>query len=222
MIKLFLGLWMLAVITAAFLYVPPALGLGELSRIIFFHVPLAWVGVLAYLVAMINGVLYLRQGKIRFDRQALYNAEIGFVFTLMATVTGAVFARYTWGMYWNWDPRQTSVFILLLIYGAYFLLRSAVEDEERRARLSSVYSILAFISVPFLVFIIPRIYTTLHPDPIINVEGQLNMDSRMFQVFLASLAGFTGIYIWINSLHSRLEKVRERLKDGTEGDIENA
>ena len=76
-------------------------------------------------------------------------------------------------MYWNWDPRQTSIFILLIIYGAYFLLRSAVEDEERRARMASVYSILAFISVPFLVFIIPRIYMSLHPDPLINVEGQL-------------------------------------------------
>lgn len=218
--KVFIGFWMFAVILAAFLYVPPALGLGDLSRIIFFHVPLAWVGVLAYLVAMINGILYLKREEIRYDRQAMFNAEIGFAFTLLATVTGAIFARFTWGMYWNWDPRQTSIFILLLIYGAYFLLRSALEDEERRARLSSVYSILAFISVPFLVFIIPRIYTTLHPDPIINIEGQLKMDGRMFQVFLASLLGFTGIYFWINNLFTRYQRIKEKWKEHREGEAD--
>ncbi len=200
------------VIVAAFLYVPPAMGLGELSRIIFFHVPLAWVGVLAYLAAMFNGARYLKYNEARYDQQAVFNAEIGIVFTLLATITGAIFARFTWGMYWNWDPRQTSIFILLLIYGAYFILRSSVEDEERRARLASVYSILAFISVPFLTFIIPRLYATLHPDPIINVEGQLRMDSGMFLVFLAFLAGFTGIYYWIGTLHARLVRLQDTKK----------
>ncbi len=212
-LKIGLGFWMFMVIIAAFLYVPPAMGLGDLARIIFFHVPLAWVGVLAYLVSMLNGVRYLRQPKMIFDQQAAFNAEIGFAFTLLATITGAIFARNTWGMYWNWDPRQTSIFILLIIYGAYFLLRSAVEDEERRARMASVYSILAFISVPFLVFIIPRIYMSLHPDPLINVEGQLKMDVRMFYVFLASLAGFTGIYMWINSLHRRIAMLKEKWRE---------
>lgn len=209
--KMILGLWMFLVITAAFLYAPPAMGLGDLSRIIYFHVPLAWVSVLAYLAAMLSGIRYLRYGCPHDDQQAVFNAEMGLVFTLMATVTGAIFARYTWGMYWNWDPRQTSIFILLLIYGAYFVLRSAVENEDKRARLASVYSILAFISVPFLVFIIPRLYVTLHPDPIINMEGQLQMDSRMMQVFLASLLGFTGIYYWIGTLHIRLSRLRDRL-----------
>ncbi len=210
--KIALGLWMFLVISAAFLYAPAALGLGELSRIIFFHVPLAWVGVLAYLVAMVYGIRYLKYGRMRDDRMSVFNAEVGFAFTILATITGAIFARHTWGMYWNWDPRQTSIFILLLIYGAFFLLRSAIDDEERRARLASVYSILAFISVPFLVFVIPRIYMSLHPDPIINVEASLNMDSRMFQVFMASLLGFTGIYLWLNQLHSRLERLREKIK----------
>jgi len=203
---------MFLVLFAAFVFVPPAKGLGDLGRIIFFHVPLAWVGVLAYLVSMLNAVRYLRSFALTFDRRAAFNAEIGFVFTLLATVTGAIFARFTWGMYWNWDPRQTSIFILLIIYGAYFLLRSAVEDEERRAKMSSVYSILAFIAVPFLVFIIPRIYMSLHPDPIINVEGRLKMDAAMLAVFLASLAGFTGIYFWLTGLHLRIIRLKEKLE----------
>lgn len=211
-----LGLWMALVLTAVFLYLPPAMGLGDLSRIIFFHVPLAWVGVLAYLVCMVHGVRYLRNPRPEFDRQAAFNAELGLVFTLLATVTGAVFARYTWGMYWNWDPRQTSIFILLLIYGAYIVLRAAVDEEERRARLASVYSILAFVAVPFLVFIIPRMYATLHPTPIINPGGGMQMDARMLAVFLAALAGFTGLYWWIQSLYARLLKLRRELGKGGE------
>ncbi len=210
--KIALGLYMLLVTAAAFLYAPPALGLGDLSRIIFFHVPLAWVSVLAYLVSMVNSIQYLRRPLAEYDYRAAVNAEIGLAFTLLATVTGAIFARNTWGVYWNWDPRQTSIFILLLIYGAYLVLRSSIEDGEKRARLAAVYSIIAFISVPFLVFIIPRVYQTLHPDPIINQAGQLKMNAQMLQVFLASLLGFTGIYWWIYNLQVRLFKATQRLE----------
>ena len=164
--KLALGLYMIVVIIAIFVYAPAAAGLGDLSRIIYFHVPLAWVGVLAYLVAMVDSVRYLKTQDLEFDNKANVSAEIGLAFTILATITGAIFARYTWGVYWNWDPRQTSIFFLLMIYGAYFVLRSSIDDEEKRARLSAVYCILAFISVPLLVFVIPRLYPTLHPDPI--------------------------------------------------------
>jgi heme exporter protein C len=203
-LKSALGIWIALVIVAALLYAPPAMGLGDLSRIIYFHVPLAWVGVLAYLISMVYSVRFLRRGLIKDDSLAAVNAEIGFIFTLLATITGAVFARFTWGVFWNWDPRQTSIFILLLIYSAYFVLRSSVDEEGRRARLSSVFSIFAFISVPFLVFVIPRVYATLHPDPIISTESGFQMNAVMFRVFLASLVGFTGIYAWIFNLSSRL------------------
>lgn len=203
---------MFLVVTASFLYAPPALGLGEISRIIYYHVPLAWVGVLAYLVSMLNAIKYLRTGSLEYDLKAAFNAEMGTVFTLLATVTGAIFARNTWGAYWNWDPRQTSIFVLFLIYGSFFALRSAINEEEQRARLSSVYAIVAFITVPFLVFIIPRLYATLHPDPIINVEGQLQMGPRMLQVFFASLLGFTGVYGWIYSLQSRIIRLEEKYR----------
>lgn len=210
--KYIVGLWMVLVIAAAFLYAPPAMGLGDLARIIVFHVPLAWVGVLAYFVSMLNSIRYLRQGILCYDQKAAVNAQIGFVFTILATVTGAIFARFTWGMYWNWDPRQTSIFVLLLIYGAYFALRSAVEDDDKRARLASVFSIFAFISVPFLVFIIPRVYATLHPDPLISFESGFQMDPKMFQVFIASLVGFTGIYLWIADLSYRFLQLKSKVE----------
>lgn len=212
--KIILGLFMPVVLSAIFLYAPSALGLGDLSRIIYFHVPLAWIGVLAYLYSMVYSIYYLRTEILYNDAKAALNAEIGMVFTILATLTGAIFARYTWGVFWNWDPRQTSIFILLLIYGAYFALRSAVEDEDKRAKLSSVFSIFAFISVPFLVFIIPRVYATLHPDPILSIDSGFRMDAAMFRVFLASLVAFTGLYFWLADLGARYLKVKNVSEGG--------
>ncbi|MBS4022137.1 MAG: cytochrome c biogenesis protein CcsA [Dethiobacter sp.] len=203
--QIILGVWMTAVILASFLYVPPAVGLGEMGRILIYHVPSAWIAVLAYLMAMVNSVSYLRKGDIRLDRQAQVNAELGTVFCILATVTGSIWSKGSWGMYWNWDPRQTSIAVLLMIYAAYFVLRGSIEDSDRRARLSAVYAILAFLTVPFLVFIVPRIYASLHPDYI--GRGKMQIDRRMLQVFLASLAGFTGLYAWIYQVQVRLENL---------------
>lgn len=205
--QVLLGVWMTLVIAGAFLYAPPAEGLGELSRIAFFHIPVAWVAVLAFLVAMINSVQYLRRRDLENDLKAAVSSELGLAFSILATITGSIFAKSTWGSYWNWDPRETSIFVLLLIYGAYFALRSAVEGEERRASLSAVYSIVAFVTVPFLVFVVPRVYYSLHPDPLVNTRGSLDMEARMLQVFFASLIAFTGLYVWIYRLQLAIARL---------------
>jgi len=178
-LKWVLLVWLAVVILAAFLYVQPAKGfIGESSRIVFFHVPMAWVAVLAFLVSCVTSVMYLRRRDPRDDIRASVSAGLGLLFAVLATTTGAVFAKIMWGAYWNWDPRQTSITILLLIYAAYFALRGAIDDPERRASLAAVYAILAFVTVPFLVFVVPRIYWSLHPDTIINTRGANEFDSR--------------------------------------------
>ncbi|GIV96165.1 MAG: cytochrome c biogenesis protein [Herpetosiphonaceae bacterium] len=165
MLKLLLGVWLGTVMLAMFLWVPPHEGLGNLGRIIIVHVPTAWVTVLAFLISAIYSGLYLRRRRPEHDDRALAAAEAGLLFSILATVTGSVFAKAVWGSFWNWDPRETSIFVLLLIYAAYLALRSAIEDDERRRRLAAVYSLLAFITVPFLIFVIPRIAeSTLHPN----------------------------------------------------------
>ena len=113
--QIILGIWMSAVIVASFLYMPSTLGLGEMGRIIVYHVPAAWIAVAAYLMAMLNSLGYLRQNKLQLDRQAQINAELGTVFCLLATVTGAIWRRGAWGQYRNWDPRQTSNTVMLMI-----------------------------------------------------------------------------------------------------------
>jgi ABC-type transport system involved in cytochrome c biogenesis, permease component len=163
--KLFIGIWLGGVVVAMFLLVPQYEGLGNAGRIIIMHVPTAWVCVLAFTISAIYSALYLWKNKPEFDNRALAAAENGFLFTILATVTGMIFSQVVWGIFWNWDPRQTSIFVLLLIYAALFALRSAIEDLERRRRLSAVYSLFAFVTVPFLIFIAPRMAeSTLHPN----------------------------------------------------------
>ena len=210
-LKWVLLLWMTVVIWAAFFYVPAANKfIGESSRIVFFHVPTAWVAVLAFLISCIASVMYLRRRDPRDDIRATVSAGLGLLFAILATVTGAVFARIMWGAYWNWDPRQTSIVILLLIYSAYFALRGAIPDPERRASLAAVYAILAFVTVPFLIFVVPRIYWSLHPDSLINTRGVNEFDSRHTQVLMASLAGFTGLFVWLYTIGCRVDAIRQR------------
>ncbi|WP_245867622.1 Cytochrome c biogenesis protein CcsA [Sporomusa silvacetica DSM 10669] len=201
-------IWTVGVIYAVFYIVPPAQGLGNLVRIAFFHIPVAWVSVLALLLSAVWAFMYLRTRKAEYDWRSSAAASLGFAFCILATVSGAVFAKLTWGAYWNWDPRQTTIFILLLIYGAYLALRSAIEDEEQKARIAAVYSLCSFTTVPFLVFIIPRYYFSLHPAPVINSGARIEMDNSMLVVLIAALIACTAIF-WqllncrINSRHQR-------------------
>jgi len=163
--KLLVGIWLAGVVVAMFLVVPQYEGLGDAGRIIIMHVPTAWVSVLAFAVSAIYSALYLWKRRPEHDDYAVAAAESGFLFTALATITGMIFSQVVWGVYWNWDPRQTSIFVLLLIYAALFALRSAIEDVDRRRQLSSVYSLFAFVTVPFLIFVAPRMAeSTLHPN----------------------------------------------------------
>lgn len=208
-----LTFWTIGVVLAVFFIVPPAEGLGNLVRIAFFHIPVAWVSVLAFLLAAWWAAQYLRTRDIAFDRKSSASAVLGLIFCLLATISGAVFAKLTWGAYWNWDPRQTTIFVLLLIYGAYLVLRSAIEDEEQRAKVSSVYALLSSITVPFLVFIIPRYYFSLHPEPVINSAGKIQMDSVMLQVLIAAAIACTGIFwrLLAYSIRQKTNKIIQEL-----------
>ncbi len=216
--KIVLGVWMAAVIIFGlslpmvaqpqhWYEMPVIPGLEQKARIMFFHVPTAWLSVLAFVSSMVYGIRYLRRRNPDDDTKSAAAAGIGFVFCLLATLTGAIWAKFSWGTYWNWDPRQTSIFVLLLIYGAYFALRSAVEVEEKRAALAAVYAIIAAVTMPFFMFIMPRILASLHPEPIINTQGKVYMNTTMLVIFLSSLAGFTGVYFWMWNLQIRVQRL---------------
>ncbi len=186
---------------------PTIPALEEKARIMFFHVPTAWLSVVAFVASMVYGIRYLKNKKIEDDIKSSSAAGLGFLFCFLATATGAIWAKFSWGTYWNWDPRQTSIFVLLLIYGAYFALRSAIEVEEKRATLAAVYAIIAAITMPFFMFIMPRMLASLHPEPILNVQGKVQMNAMMLVVFMSSLAGFTGLYYWMWKLQVRAQSL---------------
>jgi heme exporter protein C len=216
--KILLLLGMSAMIVGSFLTPPPQAMIGSASRIFYYHIPQAWLCVIAFAMSMIYSIMYLKTRKIEHDDQAAIAAGIGFLFCLLATVTGAIFAKVTWGSYWNWDPRQTSVFVLLLIYAAYFALRGAVEIEEKRASLTAVYSIFAFVTVPFLIFVVPRVLPSLHPeDSIIDSNMKFTIRGTVALLFFSSLALFSVIYVWMFNLARRVQKLtrarEEQLND---------
>lgn len=213
-----LWLWMAAVLWGAFYYAPLATGfIGQSSRILFFHVPLAWTAFIAFFAAAWWSWVHLRRRTPESDRAADAAVELGFVFCLLATVSGAMWAKVMWGAYWNWDPRQTSIVLVLIFYGAYLALRGAVEDPEKRGRLAAVYALLGAVVTPFFFFIVPRITFSLHPESVINVQGKVEMESRMLQVLLAAGVGTTALFFWMHDLACRAAALRER-----NGDLERA
>ena len=229
-VKILLGVLLTAVIVMGFGFplspapsawyeLPVIPGLEEKARIIFFHVPTAWLSVVAFLTSMFYAIRYLRKRDMVDDIKSSAAAGLGLMFCILATITGAVWAKFNWGSYWNWDPRETSIFVLLLIYGAYFSLRSAVEVEEKRATLSSVYSIIAAVTVPFFIFIMPRIMTGLHPGAKGDPEGagpvvEFKMSPNMRVIFFSSLIAFTMLFFWMLSLRVRAARLEARQHTG--------
>ena len=213
-LKSVLAMWVSAVTVVSFVFpmvndpqhwyeFPIIPGLEDRARILFFHVPMSWTAVLAFTVSVIFAIRFLVSKQPDDDLKSSASAGLGFLFCILATVTGSIWAKFNWGSFWNWDPRQTSIFALLLIYGAYFALRSAVDEDAKRGTLSAVYAIIAGATVPFFIFVMPRIMASLHPEPIINSQGKIQMNGTMLTVFLSSLAGFSALYFWMLSLKLR-------------------
>ncbi len=190
-------------------------GLEEKAKIIFYHVPTAWLASLSFMMAMIYGIKYLRKQDLDDDAKSNAALQLGFIFAVLATVTGSLWAKFSWGAFWHWDPRETSIFILLLIYGSLFALRSAIENEDKRAKLSAVYSIIAFLTVPFFVFIMPRIMTGLHPGSADDTNAgpvvDFKMNGNMMIVFYVSLAAFTILYFWMWRLSYKSIIIKDKL-----------
>ncbi len=193
-----LGVWMGVVIYKAFM-LPEIKGLVAYP-VAYFHPPVAIVTFIAFLVAMIYGIAYLRKRNPDDDLKSSTAAELGLLFCFLATVTGAIWSKVNWGSYWSWDPKQTSIFVLLLIYGAYFALRSSTPNPDQRSALCAVYSIFGFISAVMLMFILPRVGFSLHPKDTLT-GGQ--SAKPVLLLFLASTAGFSAIFTWMFQLAVR-------------------
>ena len=176
------------------------------QRIIYFHIATAWVGFLAFFITFVGGVAYLRTQRRVWDIVALSSAEIGTVFMLGVLVSGSIWAKPAWGVWWVWDERLTISLVQFLIYVGYLMLRTSVEDPSRRARFAAVYGIVAFISVP-INFIAIRLWRTQHPL-MFGTEGGGLSDNMMF-AFAFTLISFTIWYATLMWHRIRLEWFRD-------------
>lgn len=184
--------------------------LMETIRNLYFHVPF-WFGMLfLFLAAAINSILYLsRSFDIKYDIRAKALVQVGLLFGIIGIVTGGIWAQYTWGKFWSFDIKQNMSAIALLIYMAYFVLRSSFDDEQQQARLAAIYNIFAFVSLIPLLFIIPRMYDSLHPGNGGNPAfGGEDLDNTMRMVFYPAVIGWTLLGFWIANLLARMDKIK--------------
>ncbi len=204
---------LLYTVIGGFLMDVPRLNIiNESIRALYFHVPM-WFGmIILFLLSVIYAVRYLRKHNPMDDRKAAAYAHTGLIYGLLGIFTGMIWANYTWGSPWHGDPKQNGAAIATLIYLAYFILRSSIDNQEQRARLSSVYAIFAFAAMIPLIFIIPRMTSSMHPgsggNPGFNMY---DLDSSMRRVFYPAVLGWILLGIWIASVRIRILSAEEKL-----------
>jgi heme exporter protein C len=176
---------------------------GNVQRIMYVHPPLAWVAYLAFGVVAVASIVYLVRRRPAADRIAHASAEVGVVFTGLAIATGSIWGKPTWGTWWTWDARLTSVAILFVMYVGYLLLRGTVEDRERAARYCAVLGIVAALDMPLVHFSVTW-WRTLHQPPTLMKPGGFSGSAAILWPLLVNLAAFTVLYAYLVAKRVRL------------------
>ncbi len=192
-----------------FFYAPREATMGDVQRIFYFHVASAWVGFFGFFVTFLGGGLYLLRGERRWDILALASAEVGLTFITMTLLTGMLWAKPVWGVYWTWEPRLTISAVQWSLYMAYGMVRGSVGDAERGARFAAVYGIVAFVTVPLSWFAI-RWWRTIHPQ-VFSGSG-MTITPKMLTTLLVAVAAFTVLYGALLRARIHLEQERDRLE----------
>jgi heme exporter protein C len=187
--------------------VPADAAQGNVQRLMYVHVPAAWLAFLAFFVVFVMSVLYLIQRDDRWDRVAASSAEIGVVFTVLTLLLGMMWGKPTWGVFWTWDPRLTTTAILLAIYVGYGALRSFAEDGEKRARWSAIVGVIGFANVP-IVYMSVTWWRTLHQPP----SSPRSVDPDILWTLMLNLAAFTLVYLYLMVRRVRYAKLEGELE----------
>lgn len=187
--------------------VPADAAQGNVQRLMYVHVPAAWLAFLAFFVVFVMSVLYLIQRDERWDRVAASSAEIGVMFTVVTLLLGMMWGKPTWGVYWTWDPRLTTTAILLAIYVGYGALRSFAEDGEKRARWSAIVGVIGFANVP-IVYMSVTWWRTLHQPP----SSPRSVAPDILWTLMLNLAAFTLVYLYLMVRRIRFAKLEGELE----------
>jgi heme exporter protein C len=204
-----LGLGMMAALYMALIKAPMERTMGDLQRIFYFHVPAAIAGMTAFAVNFVSSLMYVIRRNRRWDNLALSAAEVGVMFFSMVLITGPIWAKPAWFVWWTWSPRLTTSLILCLLYIAYLLIRKYLEDPERRGMVSAVFGIIAFADAPLVWFSI-RWWRDIHPSPMLESGG---LSPAMRPAFYICLAAFLLLLIYLLRRRFYLESIRDQLEE---------
>jgi len=191
------------------LFVTPAdAAQGDVQRLMYVHVPAAWLAFVSFFIVFLMSVLYLVQRDLKWDHLAASSAEIGVLFTALTLALGSLWGRPTWGVWWTWDPRLTTTAILLAIFVGYLAIRGFAEDPDKRARWSAVVGIIGFINVP-IVYLSVVWWRTLHQPP----SSPRSVSPDILFALLLNLAAFTVVYVYFMVRRVRLAAAEGELEE---------
>lgn len=204
---------MTGVLIAGFLIpIPDIPILEESARNLFLHVPMWFTMAVCFAAGFVYSIRYLNTQQPEMDRKAESATQVGLVFGICGLLTGSLWARFTWGTWWTFaEPRMNLSALAMMIYVAYFVLRTAFDNPEKRAKLSAVYNVFAATTIPFLLYIVPRQLPSLHPGAEGNPAFSEITAPELRYIFYPAIVGFIGLSVWLIDILNRYKKVRTQL-----------
>ena len=187
------------VVVSGLIFTPQDVVQGESVRIMYVHVPSAWIAYLAFIVTAVAsaGWLFGKKHSMGFDRFAGASAEVGVMFMAITLTTGSLWGRLTWGEFWQWDPRLTTTAFLFVTYLGYLAVRRLEGSKEQRARRSAVVAMLAVLEIPLVHFSVV-LWRSLHQGAtVLNPSGDVKMDGLMLFTLFSGVVGFTLVFVWL-------------------------
>ncbi|HEY4741790.1 MAG TPA: cytochrome c biogenesis protein [Candidatus Acidoferrales bacterium] len=197
---------------AALFIAPDESTMHAIQRIFYFHAPSGMVALIAFTICFVANIGYLVGRKPHWDWLAVAAAEVGVAFNTVVLITGPIWAKPAWGIWWAWDARLTSTLVLWLLYISFLLLRDLIADPDRRSTFSAIYGIFLFLDVPLVYFSI-RIWRTQHPQPVILGGQGSGLDPTMRKVFYLCWLALTGVMVILIRQRYQLERARNEVEE---------
>lgn len=212
--KYLVAVWMTGVIVAGFLIpIPDIPILKQSARNLFLHVPMWFTMAVCFGAGLVYSIRYLNNQQIELDHKAETATQVGLLFGICGLLTGSLWARFTWGTWWTLaEPRMNLAALAMMIYVAYFVLRTAFDNPEKRAKLAAVYNVFAATTIPFLLYIVPRQLPSLHPGAEGNPAFSEITAPELRFIFYPAIIGFVGLSIWLMDILNRYKRVKFQLE----------
>ena len=206
------GIFLIVGLLLAFLYAPiDASTMGYSQKIFFYHAPIAETAIVAFGISFVAAVLYLRSQDPKWDRLGVVSIRLGLLFSSLVMATGMIWGKAAWGTWWDWEPRLTTFLLVCFLYVAYFVLRSVVEEEQRRATFAAVFAVIAFIDVPITFFATRLLPEGLHP--VVIGPGGGGMEGDMLVSFIICMFGMLSLMAALIIRDYEIEQIKDRVTD---------